>query len=101
MLPSNQAAKQHSLKVMLDVVRRYDIDGLHIDDYFYPYPEINSDGSQKKRFPDGLSDTQRRSHIDSFVSSMYASVKQLKPHVRVGISPFGIWKPGVPSGIEA
>ncbi len=99
--PANQAARQHTLKVMLDVVRRYDIDGLHIDDYFYPYPDVNKDGTQKQRFPDGLSDTQRRQHIDTFVQSMYQSVKQLKPHVRVGISPFGIWKPGVPAGIEA
>jgi len=101
MIPSHSAASQHSLKVILDVVRRYDIDGIHIDDYFYPYPEVNKDGSQKSRFPDGLSDAQRRAHIDSFVHSMYTSVKKVKPHVRVGISPFGIWKPGVPAGIEA
>ncbi len=99
--PANQKAKYHSLNVMLDVVKRYDIDGLHIDDYFYPYPEVNADGSQKKRFPDGLSDAQRRAHIDGFVQTMYTSVKKIKPHVRVGISPFGIWKPGVPAGIEA
>lgn len=99
--PSITAAQKHSIDVMLDVVRRYDIDGLHIDDYFYPYPDVNKDGTQKKRFPDGLSDAQRRRCINAFVQNMYQSVKQLKPHVRVGISPFGIWKPGVPSGIEA
>lgn len=101
MIPSHPQAKQHSLNVMLDVVKRYDIDGLHIDDYFYPYPEVNKDNSTKQRFADGLSDAQRRAHIDAFVKDMYYSVKKVKPHVRVGISPFGIWQPGVPSTIEA
>jgi uncharacterized lipoprotein YddW (UPF0748 family) len=76
-------------------VRRYDVDGVHLDDYFYPYP------SGGLRFPDGRTPAQRRASVDGFVSSLYASVKREKPWVRVGISPFGIWRPGVPSGIEA
>jgi uncharacterized lipoprotein YddW (UPF0748 family) len=93
--PANSAARRHALNVILDVVRRYDIDGVHIDDYFYPYPSGNL------RFPDGLSPAQRRGHIDSFVRDFYQSVKREKSWVRVGISPFGIWRPGVPAGIEA
>jgi uncharacterized lipoprotein YddW (UPF0748 family) len=79
----------------MDVVRRYDIDGVHLDDYFYPYP------SGGLRFSDGKSPAQRRTYVDGFVSSLYSSVKKHKSWVRVGISPFGIWRPGVPSGIEA
>ncbi len=93
--PGSSTAQKHSLRVILDVVRRYDIDGVHLDDYFYPYPKGG------KSFPDGKSPAQRRAYIDQFVENLYTSVKAQKPWVRVGISPFGIWKPGVPSGIEA
>jgi len=93
--PANAAARRRALDVILDVVRRYDIDGVHLDDYFYPYP------SGDLRFPDGLTPAQRRGHIDAFVRDLYQSVKREKSWVRVGISPFGIWRPGVPSGIEA
>lgn len=92
--PSSTAAQQHVLRVILDVVRRYDIDGVHLDDYFYPYPPNNN-------IADGKSPAQRRAAIDSFVQSLYSSVKQVKPWVRVGISPFGIWQPGYPEGVKA
>jgi uncharacterized lipoprotein YddW (UPF0748 family) len=84
----------------MDVVRRYDVDGIHIDDYFYPYPDIRN-GRATPTFPDGKSPSQRRSYVNSFVKSMYSNVKRSKPWVRVGISPFGIWKPGVPRGTTA
>lgn len=93
--PGNPDARSRALGVILDVVRRYDIDGVHLDDYFYPYP------SGGMTFPDGRTPAQRRAFIDSFVSNLYSSVKREKSWVRVGISPFGIWRPGVPSGIEA
>lgn len=94
--PAMAASRQHALRVILDVVNRYDIDGVHLDDYFYPYPKKGV-----RPFADGKSPRQRRAYIDDFVESMYRSVKNAKPWVRVGISPFGIWRPGVPSGIEA
>jgi uncharacterized lipoprotein YddW (UPF0748 family) len=93
--PSNPDTRAHALAAILDVVRRYDIDGVHLDDYFYPYP------TGGLTFSDGKSPAQRRAYVDSFVSQLYSSVKQQKPWVRVGISPFGIWRPGVPAGIEA
>ncbi len=99
--PASSWTRNHALKVMLDVVRRYDIDGLHIDDYFYPYPDVHKDGTPKQIFPDGKSPAQRRSYVDGFVKNMYSSVKREKPWVRVGISPFGIWRPGVPAGTTA
>lgn len=99
--PASSWTRSHALKVMMDVVRRYDIDGLHIDDYFYPYPDVNKDGTPKQIFPDGKNNSQRRAYVDSFVKNMYSSVKKEKPWVRVGISPFGIWRPGVPAGTTA
>ena len=99
--PGNSFTRDRAMQVILDVVRRYDIDGVHIDDYFYPYPDLGKDGRPRQRFPDGRSDAQRRSSVDSFVKGMYRGVKKTKPWVRVGISPFGIWKPGVPAGTTA
>lgn len=98
--PSVSTSRQRALAVMLDVVRRYDVDGVHIDDYFYPYPDVK-DGRALQKFPDGKSSSQRRAAVDGFVRDMYQSIKKAKPWVRVGISPFGIWKPGVPSDVEA
>jgi len=94
--PAFPETRNQTLAVMMDVVRRYDIDGLHIDDYFYPYPD-----AKRTKFPDGKTPAQRRAFVDDFVRSMYAGVKQVKPWVRVGISPFGIWRPGVPAGTTA
>jgi len=93
--PAHPDTRSRALAVIMDVVRRYNVDGVHLDDYFYPYPSGNL------RFSDGKSPAQRRAYVDGFVRDLYASVKKQKPWVRVGISPFGIWRPGVPSGIEA
>ena len=107
--PGEPAAREYVLGVIQDIVRRYDIDGVHIDDYFYPYPRTPGVVS----FPDdatwarygtksGLTRADwRRDNINDFVRSMYRTVKATKPSVRVGISPFGIWRPGVPATIEA
>ncbi len=99
--PSSSFTRGRALAVILDVVRRYDVDGVHIDDYFYPYPDVDRNGRASPQFPDGKSPSQRRSYVNSFVKSMYSKVKGTKPWVRVGISPFGIWKPGVPRGTTA
>ncbi|MEN8693736.1 MAG: glycoside hydrolase family 10 protein [Akkermansiaceae bacterium] len=99
--PSSSFTQERALSVILDVVKRYDIDGVHIDDYFYPYPDVHQNGRAKQIFPDGKSESQRRMYVDRFVQSMYANVKKAKPWVRVGISPFGIWRPGVPRGTTA
>lgn len=91
--PGMPQSRRQILSVINDIVTRYDIDGIHLDDYFYPYPPAV--------LRDGKSPSQRRAYIDSFVEEMYDLVKSKKPWVRVGISPFGIWRPGVPAGIEA
>lgn len=99
--PAKSYTRSRALSVISDVTRRYDVDGIHIDDYFYPYPDLDNNNNPKKQFPDGKSPAQRRAYVDGFVSNMYSTVKKHKPWVRVGISPFGIWKPGVPSGTTA
>jgi uncharacterized lipoprotein YddW (UPF0748 family) len=109
--PSERAVHEHSLAVMLEVVRNYDIDAVHVDDYFYPYPEKDAAGKIID-FPDEpnwkryqasggkLSKSDwRRKHINDFVQSLYTRIKAEKPHVKLGISPFGIWRPGYPPQI--
>lgn len=109
--PGEPAAADRFLEVVRDVVGRYDIDGVHIDDYFYPYP-IAKDGREVP-FPDdesharavaagGIADRAawRRDNVDRLVQRLWSEVKQQKPHVLVGISPFGIWRPGHPPGIK-
>ncbi len=111
--PSSDYVRERAISVMLDVTKRYNVDGIHIDDYFYPYPkkvngrmvdQFDDSSSYKKYKMRGGRLSQRdwrRNHMDTFVSSLYKSVKSAKPWVKVGVSPFGIWRPGVPASIEA
>lgn len=105
--PGEPAAREYVLSVIADIVRRYDVDGVHIDDYFYPYPAKGAafpDGSSWKRYGEktGMSRADwRRNNINDFVRSMYRTVKATKSSVQVGISPFGIWRPGVPPSTKA
>jgi uncharacterized lipoprotein YddW (UPF0748 family) len=106
--PSSTAVQAHVEAVVLDIVRRYDVDGIHFDDYFYPYPVAGQDFPDDKTFAayqaKGGKLTKRdwrRSNTDEFVRSMYAMVHRKKPWVKVGISPFGIYRPGIPDGIQA
>lgn len=109
--PGEPDARAHALAVVLDVVRRYDIDGVHFDDYFYPYPEKNSSG-RTVEFPDepswtrfgtrtGLSRADwRRQNVNMFIEEVYRSIKAVKPWVKFGVSPVGIWQSGSPSQIR-
>lgn len=103
--PGIPEAQAYVKKVLLDIVQRYDIDGLHMDDYFYPYPVAGKefpDGATFRRFGGGTPRSEwRRQNINRFMSGLYSAVKSEKPHVLVGISPFGIWRPGVPAGTTA
>ena len=110
--PGLEFSRNHTLAVIRDLVRRYDIDGLHIDDYFYPYPtnpekgplpfdDSASYGSYRNSGGKLALAGWHRQNIDGFVESLYATVKREKPWVKVGISPFGIYRPGHPRGIEA
>jgi uncharacterized lipoprotein YddW (UPF0748 family) len=95
----------------MDVVKRYDIDGVHFDDYFYPYKEKDGSGNDMD-FPDDASwkrygaagkqdrDDWRRENVNVFIQSVYKSIKAAKPWVKFGVSPFGIWRPGNPEQIK-
>ncbi len=110
--PGDTAVRAHSVRVLTDVVKRYDVDGIHIDDYFYPYKEKDSAGVTII-FPDSvtwtryaaaggslLRDDWRRGNVDMFVRDLYKAVKATKPWVKFGISPFGVWRPGSPPQIK-
>ncbi|GGQ23697.1 glycoside hydrolase family 10 protein [Streptomyces roseolilacinus] len=82
---------------MLDAVRRYDLDTVHFDDYFYPYPvagEVFDDDAAYEAHGGGFPDRAawRRDNIDRLVGEMSERIKDVKPDVRFGISPFGIWR---------
>ncbi|MEX2579690.1 MAG: family 10 glycosylhydrolase [Verrucomicrobiales bacterium] len=111
--PGSEFIRNRAIEVMVDVTRRYNVDAVHIDDYFYPYPKTVG-GRTQDQFDDSASYRQykskggkldvgdwRRSQINSFVSSLYSSIKSTKKSVKVGISPFGIWRPGYPSTVKA
>ncbi len=110
--PGEPDVQQHSLNVIMDVVRRYNVDGIHFDDYFYPYQEHDANG-RLMDFPDEPSWTRykesggklskndwRRESVNTFIENCYKSIKAEKPWVQFGISPFGIWKSGVPPSIR-
>jgi uncharacterized lipoprotein YddW (UPF0748 family) len=109
--PGEPVAADRFLAVVHDVIARYDVDGVHIDDYFYPYPI--KEGDKEVSFPDdssharavaagGLADRAawRRQNVDLLVERLWREVKDRNPHVLVGISPFGIWRPDHPPGIK-
>ena len=110
--PTSSEAQRHSLDVIRDVVRRYDIDGVHFDDYFYPYAEKDSAGNEIE-FPDDSNwlayqksggkltrDDWRRANVTSFIEAVGREIKRIKPDVVYGISPFGIWQPMPEKGIS-
>ena len=107
--PGEPAVQDHSMQVISDIVRRYDIDAIHADDYFYPYVQNNSAG-QPIAFPDSATYARygagvtladwRRANIDRFVQRLYSEVHAIKPTLKVGISPFGIWRPNNPAGVQ-
>jgi uncharacterized lipoprotein YddW (UPF0748 family) len=107
--PAQKGTQDHSTAVVMDLVKRYDIDGVHFDDYFYPYPSYNNN----EDFPDTLSWSAyqagggkltrgdwRRKSVNDFIENLYKKIKAEKPFVKFGLSPFGIWRPGYPESIE-
>jgi uncharacterized lipoprotein YddW (UPF0748 family) len=111
--PGEPAAAAHSLAVFQDVLQRYDVDGIHIDDYFYPYGVNDPTSKQEIDFPDEPSWQRylqaggkltradwRRRNVDRLVEQIYQMIAATKPWVSFGISPFGIGKPALrPAGI--
>ena len=109
--PGDPDVRGRALKVVLDVVKRYDIDGVHIDDYFYPYRENDTSGHSID-FPDSATyaryrkgggtlsrDDWRRRNVDLLVEALTRGVHATKRWVRFGVSPIGIWRPGNPPSV--
>jgi len=109
--PGDPAVRRRTTRVVLDIVRRYDVDGLHMDDYFYPYPETRR--GREIDFPDASTyrryrseggtlprDDWRRRNVDLLVQQLDDSIHAVKPWVKFGVSPFGIWRPGYPSSVR-
>jgi len=111
--PGEKAAADHSIAVFKDVLQRYEVDGIHIDDYFYPYAVIDPTTKQEVDFPDDPSwqtylqsggklarADWRRQNVDQLVERIYQTIQATKPWVRFGVSPFGLGKPALrPAGI--
>lgn len=94
--PGNPEVREYILKIVLDVVEKYDIDAVHIDDYFYPYPVAGKpfpDNVSFEKYSHGLSkDDWRRENVNLFISQLNTNIKKEKPWVKFGVSPFGIWR---------
>ena len=100
--PGHPEVRDHVTKVIMDVVRRYDVDGVHFDDYFYPYEgTTNEDRETYNTYGGGFTDigNWRRFNVFRFVRQVRDSIAAERPEVAFGISPFGIWRSGVPTGI--
>jgi uncharacterized lipoprotein YddW (UPF0748 family) len=93
-IPEN---RDYICMVARDIVKRYDVDGIHMDDYFYPYPaagEYIPDATEYRIFGRKFSDIGdwRRDNVNRFIRQFYETVHKTKPWVKVGISPFGIYR---------
>ncbi len=96
--PGRPEVRRHVTDIIMDVVNRYDIDAVHIDDYFYPYR------IPKQEFPDSISyglygmgmprEDWRRQNVDRFVEMLHDDIRLSRPHLKIGISPFGVWRNG-------
>jgi uncharacterized lipoprotein YddW (UPF0748 family) len=95
--PANQLVINYLTSIVKDIVVRYDVDGIHFDDYFYPYKEP---GATLNDYNDFAADPRkftniedwRRDNVNRLIQSCSTAIKSIKPYVRFGISPFGVWR---------
>ena len=95
--PALKECRDYICDVVRDIVERYDIDGLHIDDYFYPYPVAGveiPDEAQFRANSNGIQDRGdwRRYNVNLYIKQMYETIHKAKPWVKFGVSPFGIYR---------
>jgi len=95
--PGLPQARTHTINVIMEVVNQYDIDGVHFDDYFYPYkikdlefPDSTSFALYGKEFKE--KSDWRRNNVDLLIKELSDSIRAVKPYVQFGISPFGVWR---------
>lgn len=102
--PGLPETREHIIKVIADVATRFDIDGVHFDDYFYPYPPNQITNEDDQTYEDhnrGFNNRGdwRRNNVDILIEALHDTLDAIDPNIKFGISPFGIWKNGVPTGI--
>lgn len=104
--PAAPEVRAELKSVITEILSRYDVDGIHFDDYFYPYPKDALTFDDQARYDayvaqGGALDklAWRRQNVNTLVREVSELVASQRPDVRFGISPFGIYKPGVPEGI--
>lgn len=93
--PGIPAARQHVIKAIMEVVNGYDIDGVHLDDYFYPYSGTFDDDATFEAYNANKISNKgdwRRDNVNSFVQDLGKTIHASKPKVQFGISPFGVWR---------
>ncbi len=95
--PGLPEVQDYAIKVIMEAVNNYDIDAVHFDDYFYPYKvkdEYFDDTLTFKKYKGNFKNIEdwRRNNIDQFIKKMNEAIKKAKPHVKFGISPFGVWR---------
>ena len=95
--PALQENRDYICTIVTDIVKRYDIDGLHIDDYFYPYPTPGLEFDDEQSFeadPRGFTDKGdwRRDNVNLLIEQLHHTIRNVKPWVKFGISPFGIYR---------
>lgn len=96
--PALQENRDYICKIVEDITSRYDVDAIHMDDYFYPYPASNgakftADDASYTRLGNGMNRADwRRHNVDLLIEQLSKTIKDTKPWVRFGISPFGIWR---------
>ncbi|MFC6999411.1 family 10 glycosylhydrolase [Rufibacter roseus] len=100
--PGLPAVRDYVTSVVMEVVNNYNVDGVHFDDYFYQYPPdqiTNQDASTYQQYGGGMTLANwRRNNVNQLMKQINDAINGSKPEVRFGISPFGLWKNGVPSG---
>jgi len=102
--PGMPQVRNYNVSVVVDIISKYDVDGIHFDDYFYPYPPdqiSNQDAATFAAYPRGFTNIGdwRRDNVNIQMKVISDTIKAINPKIKFGISPFGIWKNGVPSGI--
>jgi uncharacterized lipoprotein YddW (UPF0748 family) len=94
--PGLPEVRRHTVRVVKDLITRYDLDGIHMDDYFYPYRIAGKEFPDQRTYEQygrGMNkDNWRRSNCDSIICQLFNVIRSTRPHMRFGISPFGIWR---------
>lgn len=97
--PALPEVRDYVSRIVSDVVKRYDVDAIHMDDYFYPYriagkqfPDDSSFARYRGNFAESERDDWRRNNVDLIIQQLADSIRKIKPWVEFGISPFGVWR---------